>query len=68
MDKTTKHAMKWGSAPFAPYRKDPAIGKVGAPSKMVSPAKHVNKHMDKNHPHNKRKDHDESIHSHKGKK
>lgn len=33
-----------------------------------SPAKHVNKHMDKNHPHNKRKDHDESIHSHKSKK
>ncbi len=42
--------------------RDPAIGKVGAPTK------HVNKHMDKNHPHNKRKDHDESIHSHKGKK
>jgi hypothetical protein len=33
-----------------------------------SPANHVNKFMDKDHPHNKRADHDESIHSHKGKK
>ena len=33
-----------------------------------SPSKHVNEHMDKNHPHNKRKDHDDTIHSHKGKK
>ena len=33
-----------------------------------SPVPHVNKFMDKNHPHNKRKDHDESIHSHKTKK
>ena len=32
-----------------------------------SPTKHVNKHMDKDHPHNKRKDHDDTIHSHKGK-
>ena len=28
----------------------------------------INKFMDKDHPHNKRPDHDESIHSHKGKK
>ena len=33
-----------------------------------SPAKHINEYMDKNHPHNKRKDHDESIHSHKNSK
>jgi len=33
-----------------------------------SPATHINKFMDKDHPHNKRADHDESIHSHKGKK
>jgi len=32
------------------------------------PINHVNKFMDKDHPHNKRADHDESIHSHKGKK
>ena len=35
---------------------------------LNSPAKHINKFMDKDHPHNKRADHDESIHSHKGKK
>jgi len=34
----------------------------------TNPIKHVNKFMDKDHPHNKRADHDESIHSHKGKK
>ena len=33
-----------------------------------APTKHINEHMDKDHPHNKRKDHDESIHSHKGKR
>jgi len=33
-----------------------------------APTKHINEHMDKDHPHNKRRDHDESIHSHKGKK
>ena len=36
MDKTIKHAMKWGSAPFAPYRKDPAIGKVSSPAKKAA--------------------------------
>ena len=34
----------------------------------TNPIKHINKFMDKDHPHNKRADHDESIHSHKGKK
>ena len=37
-------------------------------SSAKSPIPHVNKFMDKDHPHNKRADHDESIHSHKGKK
>ena len=37
MEKTIKHAQKFGSGPFMPYRKDPAIGEVGAVSKMVSP-------------------------------
>ena len=32
-----------------------------------APTKHINEHMDKDHPHNKRKDHDDTIHSHKGK-
>ncbi len=30
-----------------------------------SPNKHINEFMDKDHPHNKRADHDESLHSHK---
>lgn len=33
-----------------------------------APTKHINEHMDKDHPHNKRRDHDDTIHSHKGKK
>ena len=33
-----------------------------------APTKHINEHMDKDHPHNKRKDHDDTIHSHKGKR
>ena len=37
MPRTIKHAQQFGSAPFMPYRKDPAIGKVGAVGKMVSP-------------------------------
>ena len=35
---------------------------------MKGPINHINKFMDKDHPHNKRADHDESIHSHKRKK
>ena len=36
-DRTLKHAQMFGSSPFVPYRKDPAIGKVGAAGKMLSP-------------------------------